>query len=124
MLIKILQDTHDIVSRLREIDCNYFVVYNSERQCFEVHNFGQKNTYCLTVPYAQLDCRTITLTLKSRREFLEKILAEIDASNERLEQDNLKKVRDMSEWKAREYYSYANKNEDKKIENAYVTKWA
>ena len=124
MLIKILQDVHDIVLRLREIDCDYFVVYNSERECFEVHNYGQKNTYCLTVPYSQLDCRTVILTLKTRREFLEKILAEIDASNEKLEQENTRSVRDMSEWKAREFYDYANKHEDKKIENAYVTKWA
>lgn len=123
MLIKILEDTHDICSRLKEIDCNYFVVYNSNRECFEVHNSSQKNSYCLTVPFKSLDCRTISLTLKTRREFLEKILNEIDQNNEKLERENKQNLMDKTKWKLKEIYSYA-KSHDQEIKDAYVTKWA
>lgn len=123
MLIKILQDVHDILSRLREINGDYFVVYNTGRECFEVHNYGQKNTYCLTVPYPQLDCRTIDWTLKTRRENLNKLLNEIDENNEKLEKQNQQAVRDLSEWKLKEYYNYAQKFEGKNIDKAYITKW-
>lgn len=123
MLIKIFEDTHDIIQRLREINNSYFVVYNTERECFEIHNSGQKNTFCLTVPFPCLDCRAVDLTLKTRRENIDKILNEIDRDNDRIDEQNKKAVRNLSEWKLKEYYSYANGHEEKNIANAYVTKW-
>ena len=124
MLIQIKQDAHDIVQRLREIDTYYCVVYNTLRECFEVHNSMQKNTYCLTIPYTQLDCRSITLTLKTRREFLNRILAEIDENNERLDRECKRKIMDMSEWKLKEMYDFAQRYDKEEFNDAYITKWA
>ncbi len=119
MLIKILEDVHDITSRLKEIDSNYFVVYNTCRKCFEIHNSSQKNTFCLVVPYGVLDSRSIDLTLKTRRELLEKILAEIDATNEKIEKENDRKMKDKLVWKIREFASSKCEN----FNDAYKTKW-
>ena len=124
MLIKIYEDVFDITKRLKEIDRNYFVVFNTKKQKFEVHNKSQKNTYCLSVPYNTLDIRTIFLTLKSRRENIDKILEEIDVNNQKLEQENNRKIKDLCDFKAKEIFSYAKKHEQPNFENAYKTKWA
>lgn len=125
MLKKITSDTHDIVSRIREIDANYFVVYNTRRKGFEVHNSAQNNTFCLTVPYPQLDCRTIELTLRTRREFLDKLLAEMEENNARIEREQSAKVRDKAGWKLGEMFDFAKSREgDIKFDDAYITKWA
>ena len=124
MLIKILEDTHDITRRLREIDKDYFIVYNTDRKCYEVHNYSQKNTFCLSIPYGSLDARTISLTLKTRREFLDKILAEIDKNNEKLEKDAKKEILDKTSWKLKEMFDFASRNEAENFDDAYITKWA
>lgn len=124
MLIKIFEDVHNITIRLKEIDKNYFVVWNTNKNCYEVHNKKQKPTYCLSVPYPSLDKRTIDLTLKTRRENFDKILAEIDLDNENLEKENSRKIKDIVEWKSKEMFDYANKKGDTDFKDAYVTKWA
>lgn len=122
MLIKILEDVHDITRRLKEIDTDYFVVYNSTKKCFEVHNSSQKHTYCLTIPFKTLDSRAVDLTIKTRRENIEKILKEIDENNNKLEKENLRKLKDKTTYKLKEMYDYANTHQE--IKDAYTTKWA
>ncbi|HHW89402.1 MAG TPA: hypothetical protein GX745_00655 [Clostridiales bacterium] len=74
MKIKIDNDLYDIANRLKSIDSGYFVVYDTSRQKYEVHNSDNiGNTYCLTVPYERLDARTVDLVNKTRRERFDKI---------------------------------------------------
>ncbi len=124
MLIKIEEDVFDIVKRLKEIDFSYYVVFNTQKKKFEVHSSVQKNSYCLTVPYDILDSRTISLTLKTRRENVEKILAEIEEQNKNLEKENKRQIDDLCEDKAKEIFSYAKKHENANLNDAYTTRWA
>ncbi|HEY8443798.1 MAG TPA: hypothetical protein VIL24_03260 [Clostridia bacterium] len=77
MKIRIEKDLYDIADRLKAIDSGYFVVYDTERKKYEVHNTNNiGNTYCLTVPYGCLDARTIDFVNKTRRERFDKLLEE------------------------------------------------
>ena len=124
MLIKIEEDVFDITKRLKEIDESYFVMVNTQKQKFEVHSSAQKHTYCLTIPHKNLDARTISLTLKTRIENTEKILAEIEENNKKLERENKRQIDDLCDFKAKEIFSYAKKHENANLDNAYKTRWA
>lgn len=80
-MVKITSDVYNISNRIKNIDRNYFIVYNTSKRCFEVHNKQQKNTYCVTLPYKTLDERTLNYTLKTRSQNLSKILISIEQQN-------------------------------------------
>ena len=88
----IKHDVFDIVKRLKCIDPKYFIVFNFARKKFEVHYARSKNTYELTVPYDTLDARTINFVLKTRIQNKQKIFEEIENSNKKLEQQNIKNL--------------------------------
>ena len=82
---EIYSDCQDIIKRLREIDKDYFVLYNLDRHCFELHNRAQINdTFCLSLPFEYLDERVIDLTLKTLSVKRDELIKELDAENERL----------------------------------------
>ena len=62
----IKNDIFNIAKRLKSIDKKYFIVFNSDRNKYEVHYARAKNTYELTIPYDTLDARTIDFVLKTR----------------------------------------------------------
>lgn len=71
-------DLYDITGRLKEIDRGYFIVRNGKKNRFEVHHEGQpQDTYCMTLPYDELDARTVQLVLQTRRERLDRLLTEL-----------------------------------------------
>ena len=74
-------DLFDIARRLKEIDAGYFILCKRGR--FEVHNRGDKPTYCLTVPWSELDARSVELVRKTRAERAAKLFAELERDNER-----------------------------------------
>lgn len=84
-LKKIENDTFDICDRLKSIDEGYFVVFNTKRDRYEVHNSFQRETFCFVVPYKQLDSRTIDFCLKTRRQNAAQIFEEIDKHNQDME---------------------------------------
>ncbi len=91
----IQSDTFFICERLKEIDESYFLIFNFEKQKFEVHSsaiFG--STYCLTVPFPVLDERTIDLVKKTRANNVDKIIEEMDRENEKLEKRREKEAID------------------------------
>ena len=95
MKIEILNDVLFICQRLKEIDEDYRDFFNCKTQKFEVHNIGQiGDSYCLTVPFQYLDARTIELVNKTKIENREKLIAEIDRENEKLEERNNKRILD------------------------------
>ncbi len=89
---EIESDCLDIVKRLKSIDKDYFVVYNLQKQAFELHSHAQRITYCLTFPYETLDERAIVLTLKTRVQNSDALFAEMEADNERLRQAKIAQV--------------------------------
>ena len=85
MYIKIENDLYSISQRLKEIDKDYFILLNTKKNSFEVHNSKQKdNTYCLTVPYSELDSRTVSLVKSTKKEYMDNILNEIERNNKKL----------------------------------------
>lgn len=93
MKIEILNDVLFICQRLKEIDKDYRVFYNTKTNKFEVHNVGQiGDSYCLTVPFQYLDARTIDFVNKTKVENKEKLIKEMDKENEILEERNNKRI--------------------------------
>ena len=86
MLIKLNQDVYNITKRVKEIDKDYYIVYNTSKNKFEVHNSKQiGSAYCLTLPYDCLDERSLNYVYKTRSENIEKIMYEIENLNNSLE---------------------------------------
>ena len=82
MNIQIITDVYNISKRIKQIDKNYYIVFNTSKQKFEVHNSNQRgSTYCLTVPYNFLDERTLKLVEATKSENIERILNKIDNEN-------------------------------------------
>lgn len=90
---EIESDCLDIVKRLKEIDKDYFVVFNTETHKFELHNRQQKrNTYCLTLPFETLDERTIFYVLKTSVKNCESLFEEMERKNKLLRQKQVKEI--------------------------------
>lgn len=91
MLYKIKEDLFNISNRIKQIDNNYFLVYNTLRKKFEVHYKRDKYTYELTIPYNELDARAVDFVRKTRVHNKEIILEEIKKNNAILENEKQKK---------------------------------
>ena len=90
-LLIIKGDAFFINERLKEIDKDYFIVFNLEKKKYEVHVSGQKGgSYAFTVPYDSLDERTILFARKTRIENRDKIMDEIERENEKTYQSLVK----------------------------------
>ena len=86
--IRIENDLFGIAARLKSIDEGYFVVFNTLRGVFEVHNDRQRgNTFSLSVPYPSLDVRTVQLVQRTRAENAKRLFAELEAENAALEKE-------------------------------------
>jgi hypothetical protein len=98
----IYDDNFFITQRLKDIDESYFVVYNFDKQKYEVHSDAQKGgTYCFTVPFNSLDARTLTYAKKTRVNRRKEIIDEIDRENElrekRLRRDAVDRIKEVLE---------------------------
>ena len=89
--IAIQSDTFYIRERLKEIDESYFLVYNFNKEKFEVHSSDLKgNTYCLTIPYPVLDERTLFLVRKTRSRNVDMLINEMEEENKKKQKEMLK----------------------------------
>ena len=76
-------DPFYISDRIKEIDKNYYFVFNTKENRIELHRANQKgSTFSLVIPYECLDERAIFLAKKTRIENLNKLIEEIDKENE------------------------------------------
>jgi len=83
----ITNDVFDIAKRIKEIDPDYFVVYDKKLCRFEVHNKRQRyDTLALVLPYDRLDCRAIEKVASTRIEYIADQLDKIDLHNFRQEE--------------------------------------
>ena len=92
MKIKIESDVFDIIKRIKEIDENYFVIFN---------------TYCFTYPYENLDNRIIDLIYFSNVSNIDNIVEDIDNNNAKIEKDNMNSVKSSSDYMVREIYNFS-----------------
>ena len=58
------------------------MVYNTSNAKFEIHNTGQiGSTYCLTLPFEELDERCLIYIHQTKSENIENILVKIENDN-------------------------------------------
>ena len=124
-LIKIKEDVFDIVERVKEIDQGYYIVYNTKKSRYEIHNSKQvPSTFCIVCPNG-LDGSVITKLRKTRIENLDKLLKEMDETNAKNEINQKNKLKDEVSWKAKEIFDYAkSKDENLNFSDIYTTKWS
>lgn len=124
MKIKVESDVFDIVNRIKDIDEYYFILYDTNKNRYELHNSNQKNSYCFTYPYETLDVKFIEYLLSSHIKNIDNIIDEIDRNNSNIEKHNMDIVKNQSDYMLREIYSFSN-NSSKKLddEKAFSTKW-
>lgn len=101
-LIILGTDNLYILDRLREIDDSYFIVYNLDRKCYEVHSSEQRGgSYCFTSPFSILDDRIVEYARKTRAMRKDEIIKEIDEANakreNRIYKDAAEKIREVLE---------------------------
>lgn len=124
MKIKIESDVFDICNRIKEIDDGYFILYNIKNNKYEIHNFKQLNSYCLTVPYDELDEKTLKSILETKIEYIDNIIEEIDNNNKIEERKSNESVKNATNYMFREIYNFSNnssKNYD--VSSAFSSTW-
>ncbi|MBQ3494591.1 MAG: hypothetical protein IJA69_04165 [Clostridia bacterium] len=89
MQIPILNDSLFISNLVKQIDKDYYIIYDTKKQKYQLHNSAQVGgSYCLTCPYKELDARFLEYAQKTRRENQETIFKEIEKQNELLKKEN------------------------------------
>lgn len=110
---------YNIPQRLKEYDESFFVVYNTKSKKFEVHSTDNLfSTYCFTVPFNELDSRTIDLVKKNdtKNKGPQDIEREINRHNEKIEEKKDKDFKNWIEDVAKETHSAFKKD----LDNEYI----
>lgn len=125
--ILIKNDLYNISARLKQIDKNYLLTYNTNSKRFEVYyQKGLNLSLELVLPFSSLDARTIDYVLKTRVENKQKLFLEMEQNNERLEKSQTKNMLDEASYKATEMMKYAQSNPSEfniNFFDTYKEKW-
>lgn len=116
MKIKIFSDVHDVVERIKDIDEGYFIVFDTIKNSYELHNSNQPISYCLTIPYSNIDSRVIDLIYSTNIQYIDNIIEDVDKNNENIEKQSINAIKDVSDYKLREIYKFAN-NSSKNLDS-------
>lgn len=108
MKIKIESDVFDIVNRIKNIDENYFILFDCSKQKYELHNKSQLNTYCFTLPYENLDNRIFDMINYTNVCNIDKIIEDIDKNNTETERIQKLKINEMTNFMTKEIYNFAS----------------
>ena len=124
MKIKIESDVFDIVDRIKEIDEAYYVVYDVMKNCFEIHNYNQISSYCLTVPFCCLDNRVLDILSWSESRNIDKIVEGIDNNNKNIENNNRIKINEITEFNSKEIFEFSSNSSKQWNENDFEMVWS
>lgn len=124
MKIKIDSDVFDIVKRIKEVDDGYYIVFDTAKNKYELHNRKQQSTYCLTCPFGNLDKRLLDLIYKTNSRHIDKIIEEIDNNNKKVERNVYNNAKNTSDFMLREIYAFSN-NSSKNLDDvkAFTSVW-
>lgn len=87
----ISHDLYDIAGRIREIDDGYFILFNRKSGKYEVHHVDSyPRTYQFLVPFPELDARTLEHCKRTLVQNSERLLAEMDKRNQKIEETKMK----------------------------------
>lgn len=95
--IAVTGDVYNITGRLKEIDRDYFVMFNRLTQRFEVHVKGQWETLGCELPFEELDARALRYVRERHVSRMAEIQKEIDAQEirrERVQQMKMDELHD------------------------------
>lgn len=109
--LPVLSNVYDIPVRLKEVNRDFFVMFNTRQQKFEIHCASQPfDTYACTLPYDELDARALQYVREFSRERTEHLAEEIDLYNEELDRKEKAALIDKANYKCREALNYLNDN--------------
>lgn len=92
-MIEIFCDLFNIVRRLKGIDKNYRVFYNTRRSRFEVHAHGRLQ---VVLPFEKLDERAIQRVYETRIENQHRLIEKMEAENKKIEDERKKAIIDKA----------------------------
>ena len=108
MKIEIDDDVFEISKRLKEVDEGYFVMFNTDRNVFEIHYRYQPNTYCLSVNCEDFHAGVLDLIKSTSIANIDNIIREIDNYN-RVNVTNAHNAnKNYIDYHVREIYDFAN----------------
>jgi len=115
----ITNSTHNIPARLKQIDSDYFLVRNHATKQFEVHHWKQiGGTFCLNIPFNELDERTLQRVRETQIQYIDNIIAEMDRHNVELETKGDKELKEVTEVVTKDIFRYLNTHESKETIDA------
>ncbi len=120
MLKEIKNDVFNIANRLKEINKNYIVYFNTEIRKYELYH--EKHGYVLTFPYDELDSRSIEYTLSTRADRIDvkKYIEDIDHYNENLEKKRLEAQIDKTSYESKEILKFVDKSVTREVTEELV----
>lgn len=122
--IKINSDVFNIVTRIKSLNKNYFVLFNKITNTFELHTKERINSFELTLPRGNLDARTISFIQKQLNRNVLQVIKEVEEHNKNLENKKNAAILEESAYKLKEIYAYAQKGTKSYEHNkSYQTNW-
>ncbi|HYE12256.1 MAG TPA: hypothetical protein VEF53_18960 [Patescibacteria group bacterium] len=119
-----------IIDEIKRIDKDYFVVRNHEDGVFEIHHgtpcIGRgMATWQLTIPYPELDQRTIDYIHKTKIENIKEVMSEIEEKNEKVVKNARKKKAERDKEIAKDIARYTENHfsKDDVDDKAYTTRF-
>lgn len=94
MTIEIKDDLYSIAARLKELSPDYGIVFDTDRQSFVV---TQNGSPVLTVPYDELDERTLRQVVYTRSDNIKNVVADIEKNNKNIAERSVKRAQDRLE---------------------------
>lgn len=123
MKVIIEDDVFDILKRVREIDEGYFILFDTSNCKYELHNINQPTTYCLTIPFDNIDSRLIDLVLYTNISNIDNIINDIDTNNNKIEFDNKNNLKNQTDYMVREIYNFCNNSSKELTDNSFNILW-
>ena len=80
-LERIEGDVCDISRRIREVEPEYFIVYNRRLGRYELHDGLCGVTFACVLPFDELDARSLRYARRMRVERINRLLEELDREN-------------------------------------------
>jgi TRAP-type mannitol/chloroaromatic compound transport system substrate-binding protein len=111
---EVTEDYSSIVREVKDIDPEYFILQNRHTGVFELHHMGQADsTFCIMLPFPQLDRRTIDRIHETRAEKFKELIAAMNAKNDKIDRDRQAYFTDYVKWVSKETYNYVNSHYSK-----------
>lgn len=115
----------NIPERIRDIDPDYFVIFNPKTQKYELHHRKQDVSFCVEFPFDELDGRAVEYVNETKIERIRSIKRQMEEKNRLIEEGQNKEFTDKVECMAKDIHKYARSHEDDEqkeaFKNAYST---